>query len=81
MFDANHHTRQLEWHLLITIISITSIGISASLSALHVSGTQGLRTFPNLTGRSALEYLKIDRAELTRIPSTLCDDVPHLRSL
>lgn len=46
-----------------------------------LSDARGLATFPSLNGTSALEILRLDRAGITSVPSTLCYTCPRLRSL
>ncbi|KAK9701125.1 Leucine rich repeat [Popillia japonica] len=51
------------------------------LRNLILSDARGLSTFPSLNGTSALEILRLDRADITSVPSTLCYTCPRLRSL
>ncbi len=46
-----------------------------------LSEVNKLKIFPSFWGTTALEHLKIDRSQLTRIPTQFCQDVPHLKSL
>lgn len=46
-----------------------------------LSDARGLSTFPSLNGTSALDILRLDRAGITSVPSTLCYTCPRLRIL
>ncbi|XP_055929903.1 leucine-rich repeat-containing G-protein coupled receptor 5-like isoform X1 [Argiope bruennichi] len=51
------------------------------LKKLTLSDVRLLDEFPDITGTSGLEHLRIDRANLNMIPADLCSTVPLLRSL
>ncbi|XP_049938981.1 lutropin-choriogonadotropic hormone receptor-like [Schistocerca serialis cubense] len=51
------------------------------LRKLILSDARELTEFPNLEGTAALEILRLDRAGLQEVPSSLCSVCPRLRSL
>ncbi|XP_076663189.1 G-protein coupled receptor rickets isoform X2 [Andrena cerasifolii] len=51
------------------------------LRKLILSNLKELRVFPNLNGTRSLEVLRLDRAQVTDVPSDLCEQCPKLRSL
>ncbi|XP_044255117.1 lutropin-choriogonadotropic hormone receptor isoform X3 [Tribolium madens] len=51
------------------------------LRKLILSEARELSTFPNLNGTTALEILRLDRAGISSVPSTLCTTCPRLKSL
>ncbi|KAF4523353.1 hypothetical protein B566_EDAN005507, partial [Ephemera danica] len=51
------------------------------LRRLIVSDARELSDFPNLNGTAALEILRLDRASLHEVPSSLCTTCPRLKSL
>lgn len=51
------------------------------LRKLILSDAKELTEFPSLNGTSALEILRVDRASLLSVPSTLCRTCPRLKSL
>lgn len=46
-----------------------------------MSDARELTEFPSLNGTSALEILRLDRASLYSVPSSLCRTCPKLKSL
>lgn len=52
-----------------------------NLRKLILSDARGLSTFPSLNGTTSLEILKLDRAGIIQVPTTLCYTCPRLRSL
>lgn len=46
-----------------------------------LSDARSLGEIPSLEGCSALEILRMDRANITTIPNTLCRNSSHLKSL
>ncbi|KAJ8941631.1 hypothetical protein NQ318_010657, partial [Aromia moschata] len=46
-----------------------------------LSDARELSTFPNLNGTAALEVLRLDRARISAVPTSLCATCPRLRSL
>ncbi|KAG8267745.1 protein-hormone receptor activity protein [Homalodisca vitripennis] len=51
------------------------------LRKLILSDAKDLSEFPSLNGTSALEILRLDRASLHTVPTTLCQTCPKLKSL
>ncbi|XP_055600909.1 leucine-rich repeat-containing G-protein coupled receptor 5A-like [Uranotaenia lowii] len=51
------------------------------LRKLILSDVRGLQELPPLDGCSALEVLRVDRANLTKLPDHMCKTSPRLRSL
>ncbi|XP_026684624.1 leucine-rich repeat-containing G-protein coupled receptor 6-like [Diaphorina citri] len=51
------------------------------LRKLILSEARDLREFPSLNGTTALEVLRLDRASIYSVPSSLCSTCPHLKSL
>ncbi|XP_075234982.1 G-protein coupled receptor rickets [Lycorma delicatula] len=51
------------------------------LRKLILSEARELTEFPSLNGTTALEILRLDRASLYSVPSTLCSTCPRLKSL
>ncbi|XP_060531004.1 thyrotropin receptor isoform X2 [Cylas formicarius] len=51
------------------------------LRKLILSDARELATFPNLNGTTALEILRLDRAGLRTVPTSLCTFCPKLKSL
>ncbi|XP_076618443.1 G-protein coupled receptor rickets isoform X2 [Colletes latitarsis] len=51
------------------------------LRKLILSNLKELRIFPNLNGTRSLEILRLDRAQVTNVPSDLCEQCPKLKSL
>ncbi|XP_076257217.1 G-protein coupled receptor rickets isoform X2 [Rhynchophorus ferrugineus] len=51
------------------------------LRRLVLSDARKLSTFPNLNGTSSLEVLRLDRAGLSIVPSSLCTFCPKLKNL
>ncbi|XP_066245031.1 leucine-rich repeat-containing G-protein coupled receptor 5 [Euwallacea similis] len=51
------------------------------LRKLILSDAKELSTFPNLNGTSSLEVLRLDRAGLSHVPSSICSFCPKLKSL
>ncbi|XP_063916141.1 lutropin-choriogonadotropic hormone receptor isoform X4 [Zophobas morio] len=51
------------------------------LRKLILSEARELSTFPNLNGTTALEILRLDRAGISSVPSSLCTTCPRLKSL
>lgn len=46
-----------------------------------LSNVKELRHFPNLTGATSLQVLRLDRSQLKDVPSNLCKQCPKLKSL
>ncbi|XP_055637267.1 follicle-stimulating hormone receptor isoform X2 [Toxorhynchites rutilus septentrionalis] len=53
----------------------------ARLRRLILSDVRGLQELPPLDGCPSLEVLRIDRANLTKLPDHICKNSPRLRSL
>ncbi|XP_076369974.1 uncharacterized protein LOC143256520 [Tachypleus tridentatus] len=51
------------------------------LKELVLGEARHLKEFPDLTGTSALEYLRLDRGLLEKVPTKFCTETPLLRSL
>ncbi|EZA47997.1 Lutropin-choriogonadotropic hormone receptor [Ooceraea biroi] len=51
------------------------------LRKLILSNVKELRLFPNLTGTTSLEVLRLDRSQLKEVPPNLCQQCPKLKSL
>ncbi|XP_076345557.1 uncharacterized protein LOC143244543 isoform X2 [Tachypleus tridentatus] len=51
------------------------------LKELILREAQKLREFPNLSGTTSLEHLRLDRGLLDFVPRRLCAQTPHLKSL
>lgn len=51
------------------------------LKTLIISEARELKEFPSLNGTSALKYLRLDRASIFTVPSTLCRTCPKLKTL
>ncbi|XP_023310221.1 lutropin-choriogonadotropic hormone receptor [Anoplophora glabripennis] len=51
------------------------------LRKLILSDARELSTFPNLNGTAALEILRLDRAGISSVPTSLCTTCPRLKSL
>lgn len=51
------------------------------LRKLILSEARDLTEFPSLNGTTALEVLRLDRASIHSVPSSLCTTCPHLKSL
>ncbi|PSN50292.1 hypothetical protein C0J52_02861 [Blattella germanica] len=52
-----------------------------NLRKLILSEARELTVFPSLNGTTALEILRLDRASLSYVPSSLCHTCPKLKSL
>lgn len=52
-----------------------------NLASRILSDARGLKDLPSLEGCTSLEILRVDRANLTRIPENLCKTSPRLKSL
>ncbi|XP_041833471.1 leucine-rich repeat-containing G-protein coupled receptor 5-like isoform X2 [Melanotaenia boesemani] len=65
---------------------IQSVGRSAfqnlpELRTLSLNGAAELTEFPDLTGTKSLESLTITGARITSLPSSVCEQLPHLQLL
>ncbi|XP_018027007.1 leucine-rich repeat-containing G-protein coupled receptor 5A-like isoform X2 [Hyalella azteca] len=52
-----------------------------SLISIILQEVTQLEQFPDLSGSSSLETIRIDRSSLTHVPPNLCSLVPYLKSL
>ncbi|AWO98285.1 putative leucine-rich repeat-containing G-protein coupled receptor 5 [Scophthalmus maximus] len=65
---------------------IQSVGRSAfqnlpELRTLSLNGAEDLTDFPDLTGTKSLESLTITGAQITSLPSSVCEQLPNLQLL
>ncbi|KAG5888466.1 hypothetical protein JTB14_017697 [Gonioctena quinquepunctata] len=65
----------------LTGVDIHAFSFLPRLRSLILSDARELSTFPNLNGTSALEILRLDRAGITSVPTSLCSTCPRLKSL
>ncbi|KAB0799724.1 hypothetical protein PPYR_07604 [Photinus pyralis] len=73
--------RNLQVLLLLTLFYLLDHKSLKKSPIFILSEARGLSTFPVLNGTTSLEVLRLDRAGISSVPSSLCYTCPRLRSL
>ncbi|XP_050587579.1 lutropin-choriogonadotropic hormone receptor isoform X2 [Bombus affinis] len=93
---SNNRIETLEEHVFQRVTNLLSLDLRGNpikeihgntfrnlrkLRKLILSNLKELRIFPNLNGTKSLEVLRLDRAQVTSVPTSLCEQCPKLKSL
>ncbi|KAK9296571.1 hypothetical protein QLX08_009418 [Tetragonisca angustula] len=93
---SNNRIETLEEHVFQRVTNLLSLDLRGNpireihgnafrnlrkLRKLILSNLKELRIFPNLNGTRSLEVLRLDRAQVTNVPTNLCEQCPKLKSL
>ncbi|XP_043596368.1 lutropin-choriogonadotropic hormone receptor isoform X4 [Bombus pyrosoma] len=93
---SNNRIEKLEEHVFQRVTNLLSLDLRGNpikeihgntfrnlrkLRKLILSNLKELRIFPNLNGTKSLEVLRLDRAQVTSVPTSLCEQCPKLKSL